>query len=572
MHYKIYCKHPSSNYIYVDLTINALNSKAVEFQLASWRPGRYELGNFAKNIKKIEAFDLSGNSLEILKKSKDLWAVETQHNEFIKITYAYHTSEINAGNCFVDDNQLYINPIHLCMYVPNRMHETHTVELLIPETYKIATSLKQNKNILTAQSFDELVDSPIIASQTLQSTFYEINNIKYHLHFNGECKPNFEKIKSDFIKFTNTQISFWGDVPFEEYHFIFLILNHHFYHGVEHLKSTVIALGPGYYLNENNLYNELLGVSSHELFHAWNIKSIRPHNMLPYNYTQENYSPLGYVYEGFTTYYGDLLLLTSKVFSIETYFKTLEERIIKHFHNYGRYNLSVADSSFDTWLDGYTPGAPYRKVSIYDEGNLIALMLDILILKHSNEKYGLKHLCQILYTKFAKKNLGYTQHDITENASRLANTDLNYFFTNYVYGLADYETLLNDCLNYIGIELISVPSNFVFEKKYGFKIIQSSTGTKVSMVAPYSPSWKSGLSIGDDIIAINNHVLNNDLNNWLLYYEVDKTLFLTVNSRGILKQIDLTKPKKEFNYFNQYKLKLVDAKSEKFKNWIQINS
>src|SRR3989304_7536298 len=115
------------------------------------------------------------------------------------------------------------------------------------------------------------------------------------------------------------------DFPFETYHFFFQILPTKFYHGVEHLNSTVIALGPSYNLMKGDLYEDLLGVSSHELFHAWNIKNIRPKEMHPYDYTKENYSKLGYVCEGVTTYYGDLFLYRSGVYSEFDYLKTVHE-------------------------------------------------------------------------------------------------------------------------------------------------------------------------------------------------------------------------------------------------------
>lgn len=339
IHYKLYLKNPAAHYIYVDLTVTGIKDETLELQLPAWRPGRYELGNFAKNIKRVDAFDEQGKVLSYTKTNKDHWIINTQGAQTVKVTYSYHTTEINAGNCFADETQIYVNPVHLCMYVPARMQEKHTIELDVPDNYKIATSLTVDQKTLTANSFDELADSPFIASAAIKSDVYELNGIKFWLHFNGECRPDFETIKQHFTAFTKTQLSFWGGFPANEYHFLFQVLPFKFYHGVEHQKSTVIALGPGYALNKGKVYEDLLGVSSHELFHTWNVKYIRPAEMLPYDFTKENYARTGYVYEGFTTYYGDLLLLTSGVFTTDQYFETLEERLQKHFHNYGRFNL-----------------------------------------------------------------------------------------------------------------------------------------------------------------------------------------------------------------------------------------
>ncbi|MBK7816258.1 MAG: hypothetical protein IPJ60_01145 [Sphingobacteriaceae bacterium] len=243
---------------------------------------------------------------------------------------------------------------------------------------------------------------------------------------------------------------FWSDFPFDEYHFLFQITPFKFYHGVEHFKNTVIALGPGYDLHQAKVYEDLLGVSCHELFHAWNIKTIRPKEMLPYDYTKENYAETGFVYEGFTTYYGDKNLYSSGVFTVEQYFETLEERLDKHFNNFGRYNLSVAQSSWDNWLDGYVPGVPYRKTSIYDEGNLIAFMLDVIIMEATQNKRSLRDVCRKLHNEFGKKGKGYSKENIIELCEEAAGKDLKDFFNKFVFGANDYDEGLVPCFNYLG--------------------------------------------------------------------------------------------------------------------------
>jgi predicted metalloprotease with PDZ domain len=571
IYYKLYLKNPSSHYIYVDITIDEVSTPTLELQLPAWRPGRYELGNFAKSIKRVEAFGENDSVLSYTKLNKDLWSIDTNGSKKIKVTYSYHTTEINAGNCYADDTQLYVNPVHLCMYVPNRVNEQHIVELDIPETYKVATSLKKDKNKFIAQSFDELADSPIMASASLQSDFYIINDIKFWLHFVGECKPDFEKFKIDFIKFTKTQLNFWGDFPVEEYHFLFQILPFKFYHGVEHQKSTVISIGPGYALNKGKTYEDVLGVSCHELFHAWNVKYIRPIEMLPYDFTKENYARTGFVYEGFTTYYGDLLLLTSGVFNTQEYFITLEERLVKHFHNYGRFNLSVAQSSWDTWLDGYVPGAPYRKTSIYDEGNLVAFMLDVMIMKHTNDQKGLKDVCRELYNEFGKKQKGYSEKDLIAICEKMAGTSLKEFFDHYVYGTADFEIPLQECFTYLDIELVKTPSQLISESMFGFKTTDFGNNRKISLIAPDSLGWKAGLSIGDEIISVNGYTLKNDFNDWTNYFK-DVDIELTVSSNQQLKTIKLGNYSKSISYFDTIKLKQKVNLSTHFSNWIAINS
>jgi len=564
IHYLFYQKNPASHYVYIDLIVDAINNDVTKLALAAWRPGRYELGNFSKNIKRVDAFNENNELLSFTKSTKDVWQFNTKNCKQLKVTYSYYAAELNAGACFADTTQIYINPVHCCMQLLGRGEEEHKIELKIPNNYKIATSLHVNSKTLVAKNYDELVDSPFIASPNLQTERYTVNNTTFYLHFNGICKPNWEIYKTNFIAFTSKMIEFWGDCPFDEYHFLFQVLTNKFYHGVEHQKNTVIVIGPGFNINNGDTYEDVLGVSCHELFHAWNIKCIRPIEMLPYDYSKENYARTGYVYEGFTTYYGDKLLLNSNVFKLEQYFKTLEERLTKHFHNFGRYNLSVADSSWDNWLDGYVPGSPYRKTSIYDEGNLIAFMLDVKILQVTENKQSLREVCVLLYERFGKHHKGYSEKDIISLVNEVSGKDFSQFFTDFVYTASDFEIPLKECFDYLGIDFIKKQNPNSSDHYFGFKITDVNTiFAKVTLVAPYSPAWKAGLFAGDDIIAINNILLKDTCNNWLNYYIEDEEITLTVNSSDQIKTLILQKDKKGNTYFFNPVLKLkADASVE----------
>jgi len=571
IHYSISRKNPASHYVYFDLLIDQVNSDSLELQLAAWRPGRYELGNFAKNIKRVDAFDQNNEPVSYRKRSKDLWVLNTKGCSSLKITYSYYCNELNAGACFSDVDQLYLNPVHCCMCVIGRENDAHVMELQIPDEFNIASSLKTEGRKLIASNYHELVDSPFIASAQLQTEKYSVNNIDFYLHFNGTCRPDIEKYKKDFSAFTKKQIEFWGDFPVNEYHFLFQVLSIKFYHGVEHQKNTVIAIGPGYAINGGATYEDVLGVSCHELFHTWNIKFIRPAEMLPYDYTKENYARTGYVYEGFTTYYGDKLLLSSDVFTERQYLDTLQERLVKHFHNFGRYNLSVADSSWETWLDGYVPGVPYRKTNIYDEGNLIAFMLDIKIMQSTQNKKRLRDVCVILYERFGKMKKGYQEKDLIEICNEVSGIDLTSFFTEYVYSTTDFEAGLIPCFEYIGLEFTKAKSLNHCEHFYGCKAVDAGANSKLTLVAPYSPAWKAGLFAGDEILAVNGMMLKNNFNQWLEYFEKDEIISLTVNSGDKLRTMNLQKDKKGNTFFFDPKLSLSETSTENqksnFKLW-----
>lgn len=571
IHYSFYQKNPASHYIYIDMTVDAVNTGKLQLQLPAWRPGRYELGNFSKNVKRVDMFNEKNQVLNYTKLNKDLWEVDTRGCSSVKITYSYYAAELNAGACFADVSQIYVNPVHCCLYVVGRTQEEHRVELKIPENYRIASSLKAEGTTLVAEDYDELVDSPFIASAGIKTDMYECGGIKFYIHFNGECQPDFKKIKTDFEAFTAKQILFWNDFPYNEYHFLFQVVPVKFYHGVEHKKNTVIAIGPGYAINSGATYEDILGVSCHELFHTWNIKTIRPAEMQPYDYTKENYARTGYVYEGFTTYYGDKLLLGSEVFTVSQYFKTLEERLVKHFHNYGRYNLSVAHSSWETWLDGYLPGAPYRKTNIYDEGSLIAFMLDVKIMQASAGKKRLRDVCVLLYERFGKKATGYTEQNIIELVNEVSGQNFSDFFEKYVYTPSDFEEPLLEAFAYLGIDFIKSSSIQTCENDFGFKVTDNGHYSRITLVAPYSPAWKAGLFAGDEILAVSGMMLKNNLNSWLNYFKTAGEIVLTVNSGEQLKTLVLQKDKKGNAWFFNPVLKLKGEKeSPEFSEWKQL--
>ena len=146
MNYKFYVKNPSVHYLYIDVHIDNINEEELLLQLPSWRPGRYELGNFAKNIKKFDAYNEKNELLSWTKLNNSLWKIKTNGASSVKVTYSYFAADLNAGSTYVDEKQIYCNPVNCCMYVPSRTSEEHTIELIVPDNYKIATSLQQKSS------------------------------------------------------------------------------------------------------------------------------------------------------------------------------------------------------------------------------------------------------------------------------------------------------------------------------------------------------------------------------------------------------------------------------------------
>lgn len=538
MIYKISSANPSSRYIQVEATTENSEKKNIEIQLPSWRPGRYELGNFAKNVRNFRAYDADMRELKADKITKDRWVIASKSSPSVTVRYEYFANELNAGSTFVDDAQLYLNPVNCLVYDPEKMKEECRVELEIPSDWKIACALKKEKNVLIARDFDHLADSPFIASNTLKRNYFVLDGIEFNIWFQGQVKPQWGKIISDFFIFIAEQMTIFGSFPAEEYHFLFQVLPQRFYHGVEHTESTVIALGPAYKLMEGETYNDLLGVSCHELFHAWNIKAIRPAEMTPYDFTKENYSRLGYVCEGVTTYYGDYLLFRSGVWKEEEFWPTFNERLDHHFESHARHFQSVSEASFDSWLDGYVHGAPHRKTSIYHEGCLLAFVTDMFIRKNTSNAKSLDDVMRTLWNQYAMKGKGYTEADYKRIIEEESGADFSYYWNNYFYKANSYEPVISEALNIIGCTLEFIESGKPNEHLYGFKVTEPAGTTKVSEIYYGSPAEKQGLSIGDDILAVNGMQVKADMSEWLKFFE-GREVELVVASAGKVKTIRL---------------------------------
>lgn len=499
--YKISYKFPHRHFIDFELSTKTNNQKKVVFQLPAWRPGRYELANFAQNIQKWQAFDENGNTLIFRKKTKDLWEVDTDSAKEIIIKYNYYANQLDAGACYLDELQLYINPVHCCFYIPSRINEEYLLEFDIPKNYDIASAVKSIDNNIYISGFDALAENPIICSANLKKEIFNVEGVIFYIWFQGWKKPNWKKIKNDFKSFIISQINHFGSFPVKEYHFLFQITPYRSYHGVEHSNNTVILLGPDTEI-DGKYYNDLLGVSSHELYHTWNIKSIRPIEMLPYDYSKENYFKTGFVAEGVTTYMGDLMLYNSNVFSWKEFLATQNKNLERHIINSGRFNLSVADSGFDSWLDGYKLGIPNRKVSIYADAALCMLMIDLTIINYSNGKNSLHDVMKELYLEYGIKKKGYSEQDFKNICLKYGNSETNDVFTNHIYNTKDYIPNLNKYLDYVGMELSVKSQSSKTAKYFGFITQYLNNKHIIKLIELDSEIDLNGVSVEDELLLI----------------------------------------------------------------------
>lgn len=553
--YKLSQKNPHSQFLQVSVHFTALEKNVnTLIHLAAWRPGRYQLGNFSKNIRAFKAFDKDGNSINTTKIAKETWEVSSHGLDELYINYDYFTEQVDGGSTYVDEEIWYLNFINCAVYTEQSIDKLCEVLLDIPQTWTIATSLKTVDRKLSAKNFYELVDSPVIAAKAIQHLSYKSADVNFHLWFHGKVDlNNKQQILEDFKGFTDEQLGTMQEFETEGYHFLFQILPDKAYHGVEHLSSTTIVLGPASAFDSADFYDNLLGISSHELFHYWNIIRIRPTEMFPYNFKQENYFTTGYIAEGVTTYYGDLFLVRSGVKSLSWYVDELNKLFKRHFENYGRHYASLAASSQDLWVDGYEAGTPHKKVSIYVKGAIIAMILDLQIILKTKAEQSLDDVMNLLWHNFYKKGKGYSAKNYLEASEQIMGRSLQHYSDNFIEGTEPVEKVLKNLLVKFGFSLKLIENSDLLAKHLGIKTTKEVDQLKIISIAPDSPA-EANFRLGDSLVSINNKAII-DIIKTAMFEGVK--LKISFWRKAVLRHLEI-ELKKEQTFFSTYEISSCD--------------
>lgn len=504
MKYYLSFPDPHTHHIRIRLEMPASGEKAQKVFLSKWRPGRYEIAPYIENIIDVKAQTASGKDLAVHKIEAHGWEIAASADEEIHLHYAYHANFLDAGGSYFGEEQVYINGVNLFLFQEERIDEEHRFWMDLPKGWITACGLKQDGDAFVAKDLHQLLDAPLISSPTLQEISYEVGGIPFHIWLQGDVSPDIDKVRDDFKLFSVSQMQLFGDFPAREYHFLFQIHNKHYYHGVEHYNSTVISIGPGFRFMKPALYEDVLGVSCHELFHTWNVKAIRPADMWPYDYRKENYSRLHYVTEGVTTYYGDLMLLKSGVWGLKEYLKVFNDSNLKRVYaNNGKDHISLELSSFDSWITGYKKGVPNRKISFYTKGALVALIFDVAIRKATGNERSLDDVLRLLWERYGKAGKGYTREGYKALLEEVSGIDFTEHFDKYISGTSDLKAALKDAATYLGLTLKPMQSSLYAVNAWGFELESDGQTSKVKQVFENSPAFAAGLAVGDEIVAIN---------------------------------------------------------------------
>ncbi len=505
LHYQIEFDDYKQHLVHV--TIRFLANPNQELWLPTWIPGSYLIREFSKHIESVKAYDEAGRMLDIKKTSKNRWRLFNTDHELMTIEYDVYAYDLSVRGAYVDQTRLYINPACVCLALEGQEQSACEVEVFLPDELKhfqLATglaskSLVKGRFTLKADHYDQLIDSPFeLADQTRFD--FETHGIEHEFVISGPHNANIDRLKADIEKICAAEINMFGSAPFKNYTFMTMATGNS-YGGLEHCNSTSL-ITPRDDLPKSNEptepskdYQRFLGLCSHEYFHSWLVKFIRPENFANYNLHQEGYTSLLWIFEGFTSYYDDLILLRSGVISQKSYLDLLKAQIDRYLQNPGRFVQTVAESSFDAWIKFYRQDENSNNAgtSYYNKGALVALCLDLgLRLRGSS----LDALMRRLYEN-TQNGMQVNERTIFDLCKEL--TGDNWIEQiNHLINTTD-ELPLDQLLPEFGLSYRVKTDKSL---PLGLKLVDKPEGVLVQSARRESAGAKAGISANDVIIAI----------------------------------------------------------------------
>jgi predicted metalloprotease with PDZ domain len=422
-------------------------SGQVTVRMAAWN-ALYQIRDFAYRVSSLSARDPSG-SASVMKLDKDTWSIAA--NGDVTIQYDTEWNDPGPFACDLDSNHAFINPSMILLYVPNRRAEGVSIAFTdVPGSWRVAVELPEVANstnaghIFSAANFDALADAPIEIGTDDNFTF-QAGGRPIRVAISGKGWKR-DQLTDALTRIVNNEVAMMGGAPFREYLFI-IHVGEGWGGGMEHANSTAIAVA--------NM-GQLPGVAAHELFHAWNVKRIRPQSLEPLDDQREMWTRALWFAEGVTNTYEDYVMVRTGLWDRSQFYDEIGMRITSTEARSAHTWQSVEESSLDAWLEKY-PLYNYGdySVSYYDKGELLGLLLDLQMREVSNDRVGLDDLMRAMNADFALKGRFYNDSiDIRATAEEVlrragvsgADADLGAFFSKYVAGTAEipYADLLGD--------------------------------------------------------------------------------------------------------------------------------
>jgi predicted metalloprotease with PDZ domain len=520
IHYRIEVADAAAHLFKVTLTV-ADPAPEQQLSLPVWIPGSYMVREFSRHLSRLEARQGS-QPRPLVQLAKDRWRVATSGRAALVVSYLAYAFDPSVRTAWLGDDRGFFNTTSLCLAVAGRTAEPHRVELYkLPPGWDVATGMTRvgarpakgakgvkakpdRTQVFESADYDELADHPFELGPFWRGEFSS-GGVVHELVVSGAW-PQFDgaRLLADTRRICDAEIRFWhgGDrPPFPRYVFM-LYATEDGYGGLEHRASTALIaarkdlprLGVA---GTSDGYVTLLGLISHEYFHTWNVKRLKPAEFLPYDFTQENYTELLWFFEGFTSYYDDQFLLRSGLIDAARYVKLVGRAMNGVRQSPGQHVQSVAEASFDAWVKYYRSdeNTPNATVSYYTKGSLVALRLDLAL--RAGGKATLDDVMRALWRD--APGGAVTEELILKTVARLGGKAIAAELRDWVHQRGELDVFA--ALARVGVEPDIEPLNLATE--LGVRLSEGPvSGIQVKAVLAGGAAAAAGLSAGDEILAV----------------------------------------------------------------------
>ena len=508
VHYRIEAADPHARLFTVTLTV-AHPQEQQELSLPVWIPGSYLVREFSKNLQRLSA--QQGRRVPLLQLDKHRWRATCRTDRPLVLTYEVCAYDSSVRTAWLDASRGFFNGTSVCLRVHGQEDAPHALEVASTAAtahWSVATGLtpqsidKRGFGVYAASHYDELVDCPVEMG-TFWSGQFTACGVAHRFVVAGAA-PSFDgkRLLADTQKICETAIHFWhgkGKPPIKNYLFM-LNAVHDGYGGLEHRNSTALICGRRDLprtgeARASDGYTTLLGLISHEYFHTWNVKRLRPAEFSRYDYSQENYTELLWFFEGFTSYYDDLLLRRAGLIDDATYLKLLAKATNQVLQTPGRSVQTVAQASFDAWVKYYRQdeNTPNATVSYYTKGSLVALCLDLTLRREG--KTTLDDVMRALWKRCAGGPM--TEADLRAELASLAGRSFDNELDQWVHSTA--ELPLAELLAAHGVALKPEPPQLA--QRLGLRVTENHS-VQLKTVLRGGPAEKAGMAAGDEWLGL----------------------------------------------------------------------
>ncbi|MCP4992631.1 MAG: M61 family metallopeptidase [Gammaproteobacteria bacterium] len=566
--YRVSLHNPEAHLFRVSLWIPQPKVAGQIINMPAWIPGSYMIRDFAKSVVTLNASS-NGKPVQFKKLDKQRWQFAPV-DDGLEIEYEVYAWDLSVRSAHLDTTHGYFNGTSLFFRVEGLSSESCKVEMQRPEgasynSWQLATTLPVSNcredgfGEYQAESYEQLIDHPVEIGDFTRGQF-EVANTLHKLVISGRHRSDMTRIEKDLGRICKTHIEMFGELPAMDQYLFQVMAVGDGYGGLEHCNSTSLVCKRDDlpYQNQQEMsdgYRQFLGLCSHEYFHLWNVKRIKPEVYRTAELSQEVYTSLLWAFEGITSYYDDLALVRSGVIDEKSYLELLAQTISRVIKGSGRHKQTVSESSFDTWTKFYKQdeNAPNAIVSYYAKGALVALALDLTIRKRTGSKCSLDDVMCILWQRFGVTGKGVGERDIEQIACEVAGADMGGFFDLALRSTDDLplESLLSD----MGVVYKQQPASSPKDRggfadteqaeklpgvALGAAFKSDEGGVRLTFVYDDGAAQRSGLASGDLLVAIDGLRANSDnIESLLNCYSVGERLQVTAFRRDELMTFTL---------------------------------